>query len=123
VIGTTYRLQYEDREGRGELVQVAQLDRLDEGAVKPATVLERLGRRPIAAFGNSDGDYEMLQYTTACDGRRLGVLIHHDDAAREYAYDRQSDMGRLDRGLTDAPTNGWVVASMKNDWSRIFRDA
>jgi phosphoglycolate phosphatase-like HAD superfamily hydrolase len=123
VIGSTLKLHYQNNNGKGELIQVAQLDRLNEGAAKPAAVLERLGRRPVAAFGNSDGDCEMLQYTTTGQGRRLGVLIHHDDADREYAYDRQSDMGRLDRGLTDAQTNGWVIASMKNDWSRIFRDA
>lgn len=123
VIGSTFKLQYQDRNGRGELMQLAQLDRLDEGAAKPAAVFERMGRRPVAAFGNSDGDYEMLQYTTRSEGRRLGVLIHHDDVEREYAYDRQSDMGRLDRGLADAQANGWLITSMKNDWSRIFRDA
>jgi phosphoserine phosphatase len=122
VIGSTLKLHYQEHNGRGELIQLAQLDRLDEGAAKPAAVLERLGRRPVAAFGNSDGDYELLQYTTTGQGRRLGVLIHHDDEDREYSYDRQSEMGRLDRGLTDAQANGWVIASMKNDWSRILLD-
>jgi hypothetical protein len=78
------------------------------GAAKPAAVLERMGRRPIAAFGNSDGHYEMLQYTTTGPGRRLGIILHHDDADREYAYDRESDVGRLDRGLLlDAQADGW----------------
>lgn len=123
VIGSTFKLHYEQRNGRGELIQLAQLDRLNEGPVKPAAVLERLGRRPIAAFGNSDGDYEMLQYTTTSQGRRLGVIVYHDDADREYAYDRQSDVGLLDRGLVDAQASGWIVVSMNRDWSRIFPDA
>jgi hypothetical protein len=122
VIGSTVKLHYERRNGLSELLQLAQLDRLDEGATKPAAIMERLGRRPIAAFGNSDGDYEMLQYTTASRCRRLGILVHPDDADREYSYDRQSDMGRLDRGLSDAQTNGWKIVSIKNDWLRIFPD-
>lgn len=123
VIGSTFKLHYQENNGRSELIQLAQFDRLNEGAAKPAAVLERLGRRPVAAFGNSDGDYELLQYTTTGPGRRLGVLIHHDDGNREYSYDRQSELGRLDRALTDAQANGWVIASMKNDWSQIFPQA
>lgn len=120
VIGSTLKSSYQQRDGHGELMMLGQIDRLDEGPSKPAAVFERLGRRPIAAFGNSDGDYEMLQYTRTGPGRRLGVLVHHDDAIREYAYDRQSDMGRLDRGLNDAKVNGWLLTSMKDDWAQIF---
>jgi hypothetical protein len=123
VIGSTLKLNYQQHNGRGELVQLPQIDRLNEGPVKPVTVFDRLGRRPNAAFGNSDGDYEMLQYTTTGPGRRLGVLIHHDDAVREYAYDRQSDVGRLDRGLNDVQANGWLLTSMRGDWSQIFATA
>ena len=79
-----------------------------------------IGRRPVLAFGNSDGDIEMLQYTTTGPGRRLGLILHHDDAAREYAYDRASHIGRLDRGLALAPDAGWTVVSMQRDWRRIF---
>ena len=120
VIGSALKLQYQLQQDRGELMQIAQLEILNEGPAKPAEIFRRFGRRPIAAFGNSDGDYEMLQFTTTGPGRRLGVLIHHDDTEREYAYDRQSMVGRLDRGLTDAAGNGWQLVSMKQDWVRIF---
>ncbi len=123
VVGSTLKLRYQLQQGRGDLVQTSELDLLDEGPGKPAGIFQLLGQRPIAAFGNSDGDYEMLQYTTSGAGRRLGVLIHHDDGNREYAYDRQSNIGQLDRALTDVPKNGWVLTSMKNDWSRLFPQA
>ena len=80
-----------------------------------------IGRRPIAAFGNSDGDLQMLQWTTeGAAGRRFGLIVHHDDAEREYAYDRDSHVGRLDKALDAAPAAGWTVVSMKNDWRQIF---
>lgn len=79
-----------------------------------------IGRRPIAAFGNSDGDFEMLEWVTAGTGPRLGLVIHHDDAAREFAYDRASPVGKLDRALDEAPKRGWTVVSMKNDWKTVF---
>ena len=79
-----------------------------------------IGRRPILAFGNSDGDLEMLQYTTTGEGPRLGLLLHHDDAEREWAYDRDSHIGRLDKALAEAAQRGWTVVSMKNDWGTIF---
>ena len=78
-----------------------------------------IGRKPIAAFGNSDGDFQMLEWTTAGPGPRFGLLVHHDDAAREWAYDRGSHVGRLDRGLGEAPARGWTVVSMKDDWKAI----
>ena len=87
----------------------------------PASRSNRFGRRPIAAFGNSDGDLQMLQWTTlAGGGRRFGLIVHHTDAEREYAYDRQSHFGRLNMALDAAASNSWVVVDMKKDWKRIF---
>jgi phosphoserine phosphatase len=122
VVGTTLKSNYLVEGGRGEVVQVGEIVDLDEGANKAVNISRVLGRRPLAAFGNSDGDYEMLQFATTGEGPRLGVLIHHDDREREYAYDAATNIGRLDRGLTDAASNGWFVTSMKNDWSRVFAD-
>ncbi len=96
------------------------VDFVDDGPGKPVGIARFIGRRPIAAFGNSDGDWQMLRYATEGAGRRFGMIIHHDDAAREYAYDRQSHFGRLDRALDDAPGRGWQVVSMREDWGRIF---
>ena len=79
-----------------------------------------IGRRPIAAFGNSDGDLQMLQWTTAGEGPRFGLIVHHTDAEREWAYDRQSSIGHLDEALDEAGQRGWTVVSMKTDWKRIF---
>lgn len=93
---------------------------VDDKGGKPVNINLHIGRRPILAFGNSDGDLEMLQYTTTGSGPRLGLIVHHDDAVREYAYDRQSHVGQLAKALDEAPRRGWVVVSMKNDWSRIF---
>ncbi len=87
---------------------------------KPVAPSKFIGRRPIAAFGNSDGDFQMLEWTTAGGGPRLGVIVHHDDAAREFAYDRGSHIGKLERGLDEAASRGWSVVSMKNDWNSIF---
>ena len=98
---------------------------MSQGAVagltgKPVGINEYIGRRPIAAFGNSDGDLEMLQWTTMSEGVRLGLLVHHTDAVREYAYDRDTPFGRLDKALDVAAMNHWEVVDMKNDWKRIF---
>jgi 2C-methyl-D-erythritol 2,4-cyclodiphosphate synthase len=82
-----------------------------------------IGRRPIAAFGNSDGDLQKLEWTTAGTGARFGTIIHHTDAVREYAYDRTSKMGKLDKALDEAPSKGWVVVDMKDDWKTVFADA
>ena len=120
VVGTTFKLRYEVRGGRGDLLTLPEIEVIDDGPGKPASISRILGRRPVAAFGNSDGDYEMLEYTTTGPGRRLGVIVHHDDAEREYAYDRQSHIGRLDRGLADADRHGWRIASMRDDWARVF---
>ena len=121
-IGTTFKLRYEVMQGRGELLTLPEIELIDDGPGKPAGISRSIGRRPIAAFGNSDGDYEMLEYATTGPGRRLGVIVHHDDAGREYAYDRGSHVGRLDRGLTDAERKGWHLASMREDWAQVFPD-
>jgi phosphoserine phosphatase len=122
VIGSSIETKYEVRDGGPVLVRLPRIDFVDDKAGKPVGIHQRIGRRPILAFGNSDGDFQMLEWTTAGAGARLGLIVHHDDAGREYAYDRQSAMGRLDRGLDEAAQRGWVVVSMKNDWMRVFAD-
>jgi hypothetical protein len=98
-----------------------EVDFIDDKAGKPVGIHKRIGRKPILAFGNSDGDFEMLQYTTMGSGTStLGLLLHHDDAEREYAYDRDSEVGKLDRALDAASAAGWVVVSMKYDWMTVF---
>ena len=97
-----------------------KLNFVDDKAGKPEGINSHIGRRPIAAFGNSDGDFEMLEWTTSGSGPRLGMIVHHDDGEREFAYDRSSPFGKLDRALDEAPKRGWTVVSMKHDWKRIF---
>jgi hypothetical protein len=120
VVGSSVRTKYELRDGRPVLVRLPELDFIDDKAGKPVGIQQHIGRRPILAFGNSDGDFEMLEWTTAGDGPRLGVIVHHDDAAREYAYDRKSHIGRLVRGLDEAGRRGWVLVSMKDDWRSMY---
>ena len=108
------------RDGRPILFRLPEVDFVDDKAGKPVGINAHVGRRPIAAFGNSDGDLEMLQWTTMSGGARLGLIVHHTDAEREYAYDRQSYFGRLDQALDAAALNKWTVVDMKNDWKRIF---
>jgi hypothetical protein len=98
----------------------AKLDFMDDHEGKPVGINKFIGRRPIAAFGNSDGDLQMLEWVTAGKGPCFGLLVHHDDAAREFAYDRKSAVGKLDIALDEAPKRGWTVVSMKNDWDRVF---
>jgi phosphoglycolate phosphatase-like HAD superfamily hydrolase len=119
VVGSSVRTKYEVREGKPVIVRLPEIDFIDDKAGKPVGIHKFIGKRPIAAFGNSDGDFEMLQWTTAGTGARLGVIVHHDDAAREFAYDRTSHVGRLARGLDEAPARGWTVVSMKADWETI----
>jgi phosphoglycolate phosphatase-like HAD superfamily hydrolase len=120
VIGSSGKLKFELRDGKPVLVKLPEIDFIDEKAGKPIGIQQHIGRRPIAAFGNSDGDLEMLEYTTAGAGPRLGVIIHHDDSDREWAYDRDSHIGKLDKGLDEAATKGWTVVSMKDDWKLIY---
>jgi phosphoglycolate phosphatase-like HAD superfamily hydrolase len=116
VIGSSIRTKYELRDGKPAIVRLPEIDFIDDKAGKPVGIHKFIGRRPIAAFGNSDGDFEMLEYVTAGPGARLGLIVHHDDARREFAYDRDSHVGRLARGLDEAGGRGWLVVSMKNDW-------
>jgi FMN phosphatase YigB (HAD superfamily) len=115
VIGSRLRLAYRVRAGVPELVRLPSLDFVDDKAGKPIAIEERIGRRPIAAFGNSDGDFEMLEWTTAGARPHLGVLVHHTDAEREWAYDEGAE-----RALGQAPARGWVVVDIRRDWRRVF---
>jgi phosphoserine phosphatase len=119
VVGSSLELKYEMRNGKPAIVQQPKVAFIDDKAGKPVGIQKAIGKRPIAAFGNSDGDFQMLEWTTSAPGARLGVLIRHDDAAREVAYDRQSSIGRLSRGLDEAGARGWTVVSMKDDWQRV----
>ncbi len=120
VVGSSITTKFAVVDGKPVLKREAKIDFIDDKAGKPVGVNRAIGRRPIAAFGNSDGDFELLQWTTAGEGPRFGLIVHHDDAEREAAYDRHALAGRLDRGLDEAPSRGWVVVSMKNDWKTIF---
>ncbi len=120
VVGSTIKVKYELRDGRPVLARLPEINFIDDKAGKPVGIHYHIGRRPIAAFGNSDGDFQMLEWTTGGSGPRLGLIVHHDDAEREWAYDRKSSIGKLDRGLDEAPKRGWVVVSMKRDWKFIF---
>jgi phosphoserine phosphatase len=120
VIGSTIKVEYEVRDGRPTLVRLPEVEFVDDRAGKPVGIQRAIGRRPVAAFGNSDGDYEMLEWTTAGSGPRLGLIVHHTDAEREWAYDRDATVGRLARALDDAPRRGWIVVDMKRDWKVIY---
>jgi phosphoserine phosphatase len=119
VVGSSIETKYEVRDGRPVLVRDAKLDFYDDHEGKPVAINKFIGRRPIAAFGNSDGDFQMLEWVTGGPGPRFALLVHHEDGVREFAYDR-SAVGNLDRGLNEAPKRGWTVVSMKNDWNQIF---
>ncbi|MQX45912.1 HAD family hydrolase [Sinorhizobium medicae] len=121
VVGSSIKTQFEMRDGEPTLFRLPQVNFIDDKAGKPVAINEQIGRRPIAAFGNSDGDLQMLQWTTMTGGSvRFGMLIHHTDAEREYAYDRKSEFGRLDKALDAAAINKWTVVDMKADWKEIF---
>jgi len=120
VVGSTIKVKYEVRNGRPVLARLPEINFIDDKAGKPVGIHYHIGRRPIAAFGNSDGDFQMLEWTTAGSGPRFGMIVHHDDAKREWAYDRKSSIGKLDRGLDEAAKRRWVVVSMQRDWKSIF---
>ena len=102
------------------LEKLPEINFIDDKAGKPVGIHQYIGKRPIAAFGNSDGDLQMLQWTAAGDGKRLMMYIHHTDGEREWAYDRNSHIGRLDKGLDEASDKGWIIVDMKNDWNKIY---
>lgn len=120
VIGSSIKTKYEVREGQPVLARLPDLNFINDKAGKPVGINQYIGRRPIAAFGNSDGDFQMLEWTTSGEGPSFGLLVHHNDNQREWAYDRDSHIGRLARGLDEGPKSGWTVVSMKDDWKRIF---
>jgi hypothetical protein len=120
VVGSSIKTRFEMREDGPVLLRLPELDFVDDKDGKPVGIQKFIGRRPIAAFGNSDGDLQMLQWTTAGPGRRLGLIVHHTDGEREAAYDRESHIGRLDQALDEAPERGWVVVNMKQDWKTVF---
>jgi len=120
VIGSSIKTKFEMRDGKPAIVRLPEIDFIDDKAGKPVGIQKFIGRRPIAAFGNSDGDLQMLQWTAAGDGPRFGLIVHHTDAEREWAYDRKSHIGRLDKALDEAKSRGWTVVSMKDDWKTIY---
>jgi len=120
IVGSSIKTKFELRDGKPVLVRLPELNFIDDKAGKPVGIQQHIGRRPIAAFGNSDGDLQMLQWTAAGPGSRFCLYVHHTDAKREWAYDRQSSVGRLDKGLDEAAAKGWTVVSMKDDWKRVF---
>ncbi|MGO7836160.1 HAD family hydrolase [Rhizobium johnstonii] len=123
VIGSSIKTEFRMQDDTPTLYRLPEVNFIDDKAGKPVGINQQIGRRPIAAFGNSDGDLEMLQWTTMAGApARLGVLIHHTDAEREYAYDRDTEFGRLDKALDAAVITGWTVVDMKADWKQVFKD-
>ncbi len=120
VIGSSIKTKFELRNGTPVLVRLPEINFIDDKAGKPVGINQHIGRRPIAAFGNSDGDLQMLQWTAAGQGLRFCLYVHHTDAQREWAYDRESHIGKLDKGLDEAHEKGWTVVDMKKDWKVIY---
>jgi phosphoserine phosphatase len=120
VIGSSVKTKFQIVNGKPDLLRLPEVNFIDDGPGKPEGINQYIGRRPIAAFGNSDGDLQMLEWTAAGSGPRFMLLVHHTDAVREYAYDRKSSFGKLDKALDEANAKGWTVVSMKDDWNQIF---
>ena len=120
IIGSNIKAKFELHDGKLAIMRLPIIDFIDDKDGKPIAIQRIIGRRPIAAFGNSDGDLQMLQWTDANPTAHFCLYVHHTDAAREYAYDRNSKIGRLDKGLDEAKKHGWTVVDMKNDWNKIF---
>jgi phosphoglycolate phosphatase-like HAD superfamily hydrolase len=120
VVGSRGKLKLDVRDGKPVLLKLPEVDHVDDGPGKPVGIQQVIGRRPLMAFGNSDGDLEMLQWTRAGGGARFALLVHHTDAEREWAYDEPSSIGQLDKALEAARADGWTVVDMKADWKRIF---
>jgi hypothetical protein len=120
VVGSSVKTRFEMRDGVPVIVRLPELGFIDDKEGKPVGINLHIGRRPIASFGNSDGDLQMLQWATGGEGPRFALFVHHTDSEREWAYDRQSHIGQLDKGLDEALTKGWTVVDMKTDWKVIF---
>ncbi len=122
VVGSSVVAEFQVKDGKPALVRMPKIDFINDKAGKPVGIYEHIGRRPILAFGNSDSDMQMIEYATAGEGRRLGLFVHHTDAEREYAYDRKSHVGTLNKALDQAGANGWIIVSMMTDWKTVFPD-
>ena len=120
VVGSSVVSEFQVKDGKPELVRMPKIDFINDKAGKPVGIYEHIGRRPILAFGNSDSDMQMIEYTMAGEGRRMGLFVHHTDSEREYAYDRKSHVGTLDKALDQANANGWIIVDMKKDWKEVF---
>jgi hypothetical protein len=120
IVGSSAKVKFEMRDGKPVLMRLPEINFINDGPGKPVGINEHIGRRPLAAFGNSDGDLQMLQWTMAGSGPRFALIVHHTDAEREWAYDRDSNIGRLDKALDEAQAKGWTVVDMKSDWKTIF---
>jgi phosphoserine phosphatase len=120
VIGSSAVTEFQMKNGKPVLVRMPKIDFVNDKAGKPVGIYEHIGQRPLLAFGNSDSDMQMIQYTKAGDGLRMGLFVHHTDAEREYAYDRKSHVGTLDKALDQADANDWIIVSMKDDWNTVF---
>jgi phosphoserine phosphatase len=120
VVGSTIKTKFELRDGKPVIMRLPEIDFIDDKEGKPVAINKFIGRRPIFAFGNSDGDLQMLQWTAAGGGARFMGIVHHTDAEREWAYDRKSHIGQLNKALDEATAKGWTVVSMKTEWKRIF---
>jgi phosphoglycolate phosphatase-like HAD superfamily hydrolase len=120
IVGSSGKLKFELRDGKPVLLKLPEINFIDDKEGKPVGIHQYIGKRPIAAFGNSDGDLQMLQWTAAGQGKSLIMYVHHTDAEREWAYDRESSIGRLNIGLDEANEKGWIVVDMKQDWKRIY---
>ena len=120
VVGSRIKVEYEEG---GKIRRLPEIDLIDDKAGKPVGIHQVIGKRPVLASGNSDGDFQMLEYATTGEGPRIGLILHHTDEEREWAYDRESHIGKLDRGLDEAAARGWIVIDMKNDWKTIYSPA
>lgn len=121
VVGSSGKVKYEIVEGKGELLKLPELNFIDDKEGKPVGIQQHIGKRPVFTGGNSDGDYAMLQYTSTGSGPRFGLIVHHTDSVREVAYDRESSIGRLDKGLNDAALYNWTVVDMEKDWREVYK--
>jgi hypothetical protein len=120
VVGSRVKVRYELRNDTPVVLRLPEIDLNDDKAGRPVGIHQVIGRRPTIAFGNSDGDFEMLEWTTSAKGPRLGVIVHHTDATREWAYDRDSQVGQLARALDEGLKRGWLIADMKRDWRVVY---
>jgi hypothetical protein len=120
VVGSSIQTKYEIQDDKPVLMRLPKVDFIDDKEGKPVGINQHIGRRPLAAFGNSDGDLQMLQWTMAGEGPRFALFVHHTDAEREWAYDRKSSIGKLDKGLEEAQAKDWTVVDMKKDWKQIY---